>query len=91
MPLTWKDINPNMTVDTSKLHDLEFDNLGFSKSACNCWLSAGAIEVPDGSFSTLLYATPLERNYRDLTDSELDYLNDVESEWVCERYLESLI
>ena len=78
-----------VNVDMSKVHDLEIDGVDTHDypDFSDAYISAGVIEITKEEFST----TPKElkpfqakngKYYRDLTDTELDWINDNEGELI---------
>ena len=72
-PMKQKEIK-KMKINTNKLCDLEFENIDSS-------------DYPDFCDAYLSYAWHLDDD-RELTDEELEWVNDNESSWVYERVLD---
>jgi len=71
------EFEPNFTV--SQLEDLEVDGIDFTDypDFCDSFISAGMVAEPDGS-------------YRDLTEEELDWINDNHTELAQELAYEEM-
>jgi hypothetical protein len=78
------------TIDLTKITDIEFEGIDHRDypDYCNAYISKAWIEI-DGPEYILLPADLTTQNnhkfYRQLTENELEYIQDNHGEWVYEK------
>jgi len=79
-----------MNIDLSKITDIEFDGIDHKDypEYCNAYINKASIEITLQEYNLCQGSNQVSydgRYYRNLTDTELEYIQDNHGDWVYEK------